>query len=240
MILAFCALNIFVAVFVARALFASFVDGQKSVKRKKNKPRNSKLNDLLHDSLRSVLGMRSQLCDLRTTSPRESHFGGLTRQGGQCPWFLRGGLVMFSILHRRSCSPNFVAKPIDRTHSAERPVSLHWFLFPSAYLYRALARLILCFWPPLSVTPRSPTSVLSPCGRMSRSGFRLQHSITMLYLNSVQKVTPSINPDSISWLKERGRGGYWQEEANHKICELGSSVTPCVLSPRRDACRLNT
>ena len=60
-----------------------------------------------------------------------------------------------------------------------------------ANLYSALARLILCFWPPLSVTPLSPTFVLSPCVRILRSGCKQQHSITVLYLEK-DKYTLSI------------------------------------------------
>mmetsp|Transcript_19610 Transcript_19610/g.28309 ORF Transcript_19610/g.28309 Transcript_19610/m.28309 type:complete len:97 (-) Transcript_19610:2274-2564(-) len=53
--------------------------------------------------------------------------------------------------------------------------------YTSARWYTARARATRCFWPPERLIPLSPISVMSPAGRMWRSGRRAQASSTTLY-----------------------------------------------------------
>mmetsp|Transcript_2935 Transcript_2935/g.8879 ORF Transcript_2935/g.8879 Transcript_2935/m.8879 type:complete len:133 (-) Transcript_2935:273-671(-) len=62
-------------------------------------------------------------------------------------------------------------------------------MYMSASWYTALARATRCCWPPLSVTPRSPTSVASPAGSVARSACRA-HASTVRWKRSSSKSEP--------------------------------------------------
>mmetsp|Transcript_27402 Transcript_27402/g.88491 ORF Transcript_27402/g.88491 Transcript_27402/m.88491 type:complete len:142 (+) Transcript_27402:2187-2612(+) len=64
----------------------------------------------------------------------------------------------------KRCSPTWAS-------TAERGSSR---MYMSASWYTALARATRCCWPPERVTPRSPTSVASPAGNVSRSASKAQ------------------------------------------------------------------